>query len=163
MLPPTMDEPRTKVLRIITRLNVGGPARQIDSIVEHLDRSKFDHIIVTGSVGEGEIEHPVATRTDIELRRLPELGRSVNLFSDIKAFLGLLRIIRDERPDIVHTHLAKAGLLGRVAALLARTPIRVHTFHGHLLSGYFTGWRLRGYVGLERLLARFTTFQVCVG
>lgn len=156
------DSP-VKVLRVITRLNIGGPARQIDSLVTYLDPIEFNHVVVAGSVADDEIEHDIASGPNINLRRVPELGRSVNFMSDIKAFIALIRIIRLEKPTIIHTHLAKAGLLGRLAAFICRVPIRIHTFHGHLLHGYFTGLKLRGYIVLERLLKSITTFQVCVG
>ena len=160
MKPP--DTP-VKVLRVITRLNIGGPARQIDSLVTYLDPIEFNHLVVAGSVADDEIEHDIASGPNINLCQVPELGRSVNFMSDIKAFIALIKIIRSEKPIIVHTHLAKAGLLGRFAAFICRVPIRIHTFHGHLLHGYFTGLKLLGYIVLERLLKSITTFQICVG
>lgn len=157
------DDSHIKVLRIITRLNVGGPSRQIDSLVTYLSRTHFSHSVVAGSVTRGEIEHEIAVSSRIKLHRVPELGRSVNLLSDVRALISIIRIIRIERPAIVHTHLAKAGLLGRLAAFACRVPIRIHTFHGHLLHGYFTGIRLKSYIILERLLKLITTYQICVG
>ena len=158
-----MVDERIKVLRIITRLNVGGPSRQIDSLIEYLDVNRFHHIIAMGEVEDDEIEHLVTSRSDIDFRRISELGRSVSAVSDLKALIHLIKLIHTERPHIVHTHLAKAGVLGRLAAWLNRVPIRIHTFHGHLLNGYFGGARLRLYILTERLLKLFTTFQICIG
>ena len=99
-----VDNP-VKVLRVITRLNIGGPARQIESLVTYLDPIEFNHLVVAGSVADDEIEHDIASGPNINLCRVPELGRSVNFMSDIKAFIALIKIIRSEKPIIVHTHL----------------------------------------------------------
>lgn len=93
---------------------------------------------------------------------VPELGREVSLRSDLIALWKLYRICRRERPDIVHTHMAKAGTLGRIAALLARVPVRIHTFHGHVFHSYFSSWKTRAFLLIERLLAYGTTVFVAI-
>jgi glycosyltransferase involved in cell wall biosynthesis len=93
---------------------------------------------------------------------IDSMSRPVRLFSDLRSLVFIYRILRRERPQIVHTHTAKAGTLGRVAAVLARVPVRVHTFHGHVFSGYFGKVKTRAYLGIERFLARFTTRIVTV-
>ena len=98
----------------------------------------------------------------VVLARVPGLGREVRLLGDLRALWSLWRLCRRFRPDIVHTHTAKAGTLGRLAALLAGVPIRVHTFHGHVFRGYFARWKTSIYILVERLLARFTTRIVAI-
>src|SRR5918912_3660317 len=102
---------------------------------------------------------------DVPVVRIDELGREISPLRDLIATLRLARLIRRERPDILHTHTAKAGTVGRVAALLAGRagpPIVVHTFHGHVLRGYFGPLRSRFFRALERILARHTTVLVAV-
>jgi glycosyltransferase involved in cell wall biosynthesis/SAM-dependent methyltransferase len=136
--PPARPRPPVRVLRAIARLNVGGPAMHVALLSEGLDRRGFRTTLVTGRVGPGE-----ADMADFALERgvrpvvLGALGRSVSPVDDLRAFGGLLSLIRRERPAIVHTHTAKAGALGRAASLLAGVPIRIHTFHGHVFHGYF--------------------------
>lgn len=151
------------VLRIITRLNVGGPAKQIQSLLKNLNKSEFRQILVMGSVLDSELLSTEVDFNDVEVIQIPELGRSIHLWSDFIAFFKIVRVIHNHRPQIVHTHLAKAGLLGRLASFVCRTPVRIHTFHGHLLTGYFNGIRLRTYILTERLLSKTTTFSVVVG
>jgi glycosyltransferase involved in cell wall biosynthesis len=91
------------------------------------------------------------------------LGRSPKPLDDLRALVSLVRLLRRERPDVVHTHMAKAGVLGRIAAFVARVPVRVHTFHGHLLHGYFGALATRIVVAVERLMRLVTTHAVVVG
>src|SRR2546426_12205814 len=93
---------------------------------------------------------------------IPELGRTLHPLNDVVALWKLWRLCRTARPHIVHTHTAKAGTLGRLAAWLAGVPVRVHTFHGHVFRGYFGRWRSALYVAIERLLARTTTRIVAI-
>jgi glycosyltransferase involved in cell wall biosynthesis len=107
----------------------------------------------------------VADELGLDVRHVRELHRDISPFKDAIAALRLARLIRRERPAILHTHTAKAGAVGRVAALLAgraRPPIVVHTFHGHVLRGYFDPIRTAGFRLLERLLARGSTALVAV-
>jgi glycosyltransferase involved in cell wall biosynthesis len=97
------------------------------------------------------------------VEKIPALGRSLRIGDDLRAFFAIRRAIRDYRPDIVHTHTAKAGLLGRIATATCRVPVRVHTFHGHLLHGYFNRWMTRAVCVVEGLLARQTSALVAVG
>jgi glycosyltransferase involved in cell wall biosynthesis len=90
------------------------------------------------------------------------MSRRVRFFSDLRSLFAIYRILRREKPDITHTHTAKAGTLGRIAAVLARVPVRVHTFHGHVFSGYFGIWKTKFYLAIERFLASFTTRIVTV-
>jgi hypothetical protein len=125
-----------RVLRIIDRLNVGGPA-QATVLSEGLDPERFDHRILTGSVDAHEGDYVELRAPDLPVQGIEGLGRAVNPLDDARAFGSLIQVIRTFRPHIVHTHKAKAGVLGRAAAWANRVPATVHTFHGHLLHGYF--------------------------
>ena len=152
-----------RILRVIARMNVGGPAWQVSVLTRGLDASRFETRLIVGDVGEGEADFVDLRDPDLPLMRIPTLGRSVRFSDDLRAFIAIRRAIRDFQPDIVHTHTAKAGLLGRLAAATSRVPVRVHTYHGHLLHGYFSRFVSRTLVVVERLLARGTTALVAVG
>lgn len=148
--------PIRKVVRIIARLNVGGPAIHVLLLAHHL-RPEYDTVLVSGLEAEREGNMlPLAKRLDVDVTRVPELGREINFFSDLISVFKLVRLIAREKPDIVHTHTAKAGFVGRIAARLCRVPVIVHTFHGHVFHGYFGPLKSRAFVYLERLLARLS-------
>ena len=154
----------TKVMQIIARMNVGGPAILVTDLMRNLDSSKFQTRLVTGYCDENEPDYLDEVAIDIEAIRIPGFGRSISIGKDLKAFLLLLREIRRFKPDIVHTHTAKAGVLGRVAAFLARpTAKRIHTFHGHLLHGYFDSRKVKMLVLLEKVLGFVTHKFVAIG
>ena len=152
-----------RILRIIARMNVGGPAWQVSVLTRGLDEHRFESRLVVGDVGEGEADFIALRDPDLPALKIPALGRSVRFGDDLRAFVAIRRAIRDYRPDIVHTHTAKAGVLGRLAAATCRVPVRVHTFHGHVLHGYFNRWVTRLVRIVEGLLARRTTALVAVG
>jgi len=152
-----------RILRIIARMNVGGPAWQVSVLTRGLDEHRFESRLVVGDVGEGEADFIALRDPDLPALKIPALGRSVRFGDDLRAFVAIRRAIRDYRPDIVHTHTAKAGVLGRLAAATCRVPVRVHTFHGHVLHGYFKRWVTRLVRIVEGLLARRTTALVAVG
>src|SRR5207302_5578200 len=126
----------------------------------------YETSLVAGSLARGEDSMAfVADELGLDVRRIAELHRDISPVRDVIAALRLARLIRRERPQILHTHAAKAGAVGRLAALLAgkaRPPIVVHTFHGHVLRGYFDPVRTAGFRLLERLLARTSTALVAV-
>lgn len=127
-----------RVLRIIARLNVGGPAIHATLLTERLDPTRYDSRLVAGTVEPGEGDYlGLHERTVRGLISLPDLGREIRGLSDLRTLGSLVRIIREFRPHIVHTHTAKAGAVGRAAALLCGVPVVVHTFHGHVLRGAF--------------------------
>jgi len=142
-----------KILRIITRLNIGGPAIHAVLLTKGL---RFKTQLVTGSVGEGEGDMSyLAEEKGVRPILIPELGRKIRWRDDIVAFLKLYRLIKKEKPDIIHTHMAKAGTLGRLAGIVAGVPIRIHTFHGHVFQGYFNPLATKLFIIIERVLARF--------
>jgi glycosyltransferase involved in cell wall biosynthesis len=157
---------RIKVLRVIARLNVGGPALHVAYLAAGLADRGYDTTLVAGSLARGEesMSH-AAEQRGVTIVALDELHREVAPLNDFRAIVHLAKLIRRERPDILHTHTAKAGAVGRVAALLsgdARPPIIVHTFHGHVLRGYFNPLMTFGFRLLERWLATFTTALIAV-
>jgi glycosyltransferase involved in cell wall biosynthesis len=153
---------RLRVLRVISRLNVGGPAVQTEAICRGLDPERFDHVVLAGHVGADEADHVDVRAGDLEVHRVPGLGRAVRPGDDVRAFAALVRAMRRFRPHIVHTHAAKAGALGRIAAAVTGVPIVVHTFHGHLLHGYFSPVVTQAVVAAERVLARRTDRIIAV-
>lgn len=157
-----MNPPRLRVLRIITRLNVGGPALQAVLLHERLDPARFQSMLVAGELGPAEGDMLQLRRSTTQAMIVSDLGREISPAADARALTRLVRIVRAYRPHIVHTHMAKAGLLGRLAARLGGAPILVHTFHGNVLRGYFDPVRARFFLELERLLARTTTRIVAI-
>jgi glycosyltransferase involved in cell wall biosynthesis len=157
---------RIKVLRVIARLNMGGPALHVAYLTAGLRDRGYDTTLVAGSLARGEDSMDfVAEQLGVRVEHVAELRRDISVVHDLRAVLSLARLIRRERPTILHTHTAKAGAVGRIAALLAgdaRPPIVVHTFHGHVLRGYFGPVRTYGFRLLERWLARMTTALVAV-
>jgi glycosyltransferase involved in cell wall biosynthesis len=155
-----------RVLRVIARLNMGGPALHVAYLSAGLRERGYETTLVAGDVGKGEESMAyVAESLGVPVTTLPGLHREIAPLRDLKATVGLARIMREQRPQILHTHTAKAGAIGRIALVLAgraRPPIVVHTFHGHVLRGYFG--RFRGWIfrRLERLLARGTDVLIAV-
>jgi glycosyltransferase involved in cell wall biosynthesis len=155
---------RTRVLRIIARLNVGGPAIHATLLTDGLDPARYETRLVTGATTAEEGDYLALHRRTPPpgLVEVPALGRAISPLRDFQAYRRLVRIIRDYRPDIVHTHTAKAGLLGRLAAWRCQVPVIVHTFHGHVFHGYFSRFKEATFVQLERWLARVTSRLVTV-
>jgi glycosyltransferase involved in cell wall biosynthesis len=162
---PESDQ-RIKILRVIARLNMGGPALHVAYLTEGLRKRGYDTTLVAGSLARGEDSMAfVADARGVEIVRIDELGREISPLRDLLATIRLAKLIRRERPQILHTHTAKAGTVGRVAARLAgsrRPPIVVHTFHGHVLRGYFGPVRTLFFRLLERWLAAGTTALIAV-
>lgn len=152
-----------KILRIITRLNVGGPALHAVLLTEGLNHGSWRSILVAGSLdrAEGDMFY-YAHQHGVTPLIVPELRRLISGWYDLKALWKLYRLCRVERPDIVHTHTAKAGTLGRIAAVLARVPIRIHTFHGHVFHAYFGRFKTGLFLFIERVLARLTTKCIAI-
>jgi glycosyltransferase involved in cell wall biosynthesis len=144
-------------------MNVGGPALQVTALAQHLDPGHFEQRLLVGSVGPDEADYLDLRAPDVEVVRIPGLGRAPKPMDDGRALAAIVAEIRRFRPHILHTHTAKAGVLGRTGAVIGRVPFRVHTFHGHLLHGYFSPRRTQAVVAVERTLARSTTRLVAVG
>ncbi len=154
------------MLRVIARLNVGGPALHVAYLTAGLADRGYDTTLVAGTVGRGEESMAfVAEAKGVRIEVIEDLGREISPLRDTRAALRLAQLIRRERPTILHTHTAKAGAVGRLAAVLAgraRPPIVVHTFHGHVLRGYFNRVATLGFRTLEWALARVSTKLIAV-
>lgn len=150
---------------MIGRLNVGGPSIQALTLTQGLAQRGYATVLMRGREGpqEGTMDH-LADDLGVVPLRLDSLRRAFGAH-DLRALIQTARLLARVRPAILHTHAAKAGAIGRAAALLlgpAGPPIRIHTFHGHVLTGYFGRRRSAAFVGIERILARRTTRLVAV-
>ena len=160
--PQTGTEP-VRIARLIARLNVGGPAIHVILLTQYLKKYGYETTLVSGVEAdhEGDMLH-LARERDVTPIRIPELGRALNPVRDIFTLVKLCKLLRQIRPHIVHTHTAKAGTLGRIAAWLTGTPVIIHTFHGHVLSGHYSKWLTGFYRIVERFLARHSTRIISV-
>jgi GT2 family glycosyltransferase len=159
------DDGPTRVLRVIARLNVGGPAIQAITLSRLLDERGYATLLVRGREGarEGSMDS-LADELGVMPVELPTLKRNIGI-GDLASLVFLVRQIRNWQPQILHTHAAKAGALGRIAGLLAfrrRPPVIVHTFHGHVLTGYFHPLISAAFAAIERILAHSTTCLIAV-
>jgi glycosyltransferase involved in cell wall biosynthesis len=185
---------KIKILRIITRLNIGGPVIHAVILTRHMQDMGYETLLVTGQVGseEGDMCY-LAEAEGVKPVLLSELSRRLQLLNDLFAFARLLRVLRNFRPDIVHTHTGKAGALGRLAGAIYNLPRRfefksrtksqhitgsqvidsesaipnqvcriVHTYHGHVLRGYFSPIKSKLFQLIEKVLAKLTDVIVVV-
>ncbi len=161
---PVDQARKIKVMRIIARMNVGGPAVQVSGLMRGFDPSVFEQELVTGFCAADEADYLEKVATDVEAIRIDGLGRSIKPRADLTALFAIIKEIRRFKPDIIHTHTAKAGVVGRVASILSgHKSVRVHTFHGHLLNGYFGAGKTKLVVLVEKFLALFTDQLLAVG
>jgi glycosyltransferase involved in cell wall biosynthesis len=155
-----------RILRVIARLNMGGPALHVAYLSAGLRDRGYETTLVAGHVSPGEQSMAyVAEEQGVPVLLMPHLHREISPVRDLLATFRLAKLIREQRPHILHTHTAKAGAIGRFAAVLAgkaRPPIVVHTFHGHVLRGYFGRYRTAIFRGLERMLARVADTLIAV-
>ncbi len=169
MTEPAATRP-LRVLRLIARLNVGGPAKHVAWLMAGLDPARFQQTLAAGRVGPDEDDlGPWLEGQGICWVDMPRLGREISPVSDLVCLMQVLRLMTRTRPHIVATHTAKAGFLGRAALILYRPlarlrgwplPKAVHTFHGHTFRGYFSPAKERFFLGLERFLARRATWRI---
>jgi glycosyltransferase involved in cell wall biosynthesis len=171
MTAPSGGSARIHIVRIVTRLNIGGPAIHVALLTKSLDPARFSSCLVIG--------RPDATEGDLRdlldgvratILDLPSLQRRLHPIADLWTLARLARILWRQRPDLIHTHMAKAGTLGRLAGLLyngigpgrRRRARLIHTFHGHVLDGYFSSASNRLFTAIERWLARRTDRLIAV-
>jgi len=151
-----------KVLRIINRFNLGGPTYNAAYLTKYLP-SEYETLLVGGVAEKHEADSLHIVRSlNIEPIILPEMSRSIHPLNDWKAYFKLRKIIKQFRPDIVHTHASKAGLLGRLAAIHENVPVIVHTFHGHIFHSYFHPLVTKTFLNIERYLAKRTSTIVAI-
>ena len=159
-----MQRKPIRIVHVIARMNVGGPAILISELLKGMNSGEFESKLVTGYCEKNEIDFIEANSLDLKEKRIAGLGRSISIYGDIKAFYKLTVYLRQLKPDIVHTHTAKAGFIGRIATMLFLPRVkRIHTFHGHLLSGYFSSGKTKILIFAEKFLAYFTELIFTVG
>ncbi len=155
-----------RILRVIARMNMGGPALHVSYLTRGLAARGYETTLATGEVSRGEDSMAyVSDDLGVDLLRIPQLHREISAVRDPLSIARLVDVVRRVRPHILHTHTAKAGTVGRLAALLAgdaRPPVIVHTFHGHVLRGYFDPLRTRLFRETERRLATHTSRLIAV-
>jgi glycosyltransferase involved in cell wall biosynthesis len=155
-----------RVLRVIARLNMGGPAIHVAHLSAGLQSRGYQTTLVAGSLARGEDSMAfLAERLGVAVIDMPDIQREVSLAHDVRAAVRLAALIRSEWPHILHTHTAKAGAIARAAAMLAgdaRPPVVLHTFHGHVLKGYFGPARTAFFRQVEQKLARTADALIAV-
>ena len=165
-----MDKEPLRILRIIARLNIGGPAIQAVSLSHAFSEGPYRTLLLCGQVSshEGDMSY-LAESKGVRPIVLPSLGREISLVEDARSLMKVRNVMRSFRPHIIHTHTAKAGTVGRLGGLSlnlareSRTRIRlVHTFHGHVFHDYFGPLKTRLFIEVERFLARFTDLIVVI-
>ena len=162
----SLGEEPIRVLRVIARLNMGGPAIHVTNLAAGLETRGYHTTLVAGSLAWGEDSMAfLAERLGVSVVSVPEIQREISVLHDLRSVRRIASIVREERPHILHTHTAKAGAIARAAALLAadaRPPVVLHTFHGHVLKGYFKPGRTAVFREVERSLARASDVLVAV-
>lgn len=159
---------KIKIIRIIARLNIGGPAIHAVLLTEGLNKMRFCSTLISGQISscEGDMSY-YAFEKNIQPIYVKELKRDLSIFDDILALFKIYHIIKKEAPDIIHTHTAKAGTLGRIAGIFYNFSAKkraklIHTFHGHVFSGYFGTLKAKIFILIERFLAFFTDMIITV-
>ncbi len=152
-----------KVLQVIARVNRGGTAHWLEELIIALRTNGNEVFLTAGHVQEGEIEDQMFQ--ELSGHRIESLGRSISIFSDLKALVEVRKYIVECKPDLINTHTAKAGVIGRLAAasILTNRPTIVHTYHGHLLYGYFTKRKSIAFVLIEKFLANLSDILIAAG
>ncbi len=162
-----------RIVRVLTRLNIGGPSIHAALLSNRLDPDRFSTVLVVGTPEQGEGDRTSrVTGGPARVIQLRQLQRPLRPWRDLPAFAEIARIVWRERPRILHTHMAKAGFLGRMAGLAynhlgpgrrrGQRAILIHTFHGHVLEGYFPGWLSGAFRAIERWMARRTDCLIAV-
>ncbi|MBK9319599.1 MAG: glycosyltransferase [Bacteroidetes bacterium] len=151
-----------RVLQIVNRLNIGGITYNAASIAARL-RPEYETMLVSGIKDESEESSEfIVKQLGLDPIYIPDMSREINLVKDYKAYLNILRIIRTFKPDIVHTHAAKAGIVGRLAAWRAGTPVIIHTYHGHVFHSYFNKLKTQFIITIERFLASISDAIIAI-
>lgn len=151
-----------KVLRIINRLNLGGPTYNAAYLSKHL-APEFETLLLAGMKDESEESSEfIVEQMGLKPLYIPEMKREISFSDDLKAYKRIRKIIKEFKPDIVHTHAAKAGTVGRLAAFHANVPVVLHTFHGHVFHSYFSPLKTKLFLHIERYLATKSTGIIAI-
>lgn len=152
----------TKILRILNRFNLGGPTYNVAYLTKYISK-EYETILVGGLKEDAEASSEyILNDLNISYTIIPEIRREINLRQDFKAFRKLIKLIKTEKPDIVHTHASKAGMLGRMAAIYCGVPYIFHTFHGHVFHSYFGIIKTSVFIAIERFLAKRSTAIIAI-
>lgn len=152
---------RIKVLTIVSRMNVGGVSTLLAGLAENINQKDFNHTIITGHCENNEVDLLETEKLPCAVIYSKSLKRSIGFIDEIKSIIEMRKIITQLNPDIVHTHTSKAGIIGRLAVLsISKKPILIHTYHGHLLYGYFSKRITFFIILIERIFAKFTDVLV---
>ncbi len=151
-----------RVLIIINRLNLGGPAFHVATLTKYLS-PEFEVLLVAGTKDDSEEGSDyIIKNMGLTVEKLPEMHRSIRPIKDYRSYQTLRKMIREFKPDIVHTHAAKAGALGRLAAFHEKVPVIIHTFHGHVFHSYFSPLKTRIILIIERYLAKKSSAIIAI-
>jgi glycosyltransferase involved in cell wall biosynthesis len=151
-----------RVLRIINRLNIGGPTFNVSYLTRYLP-PEYETLLVAGMIDETEGSSAyIPEDMGIKPRYIHHMQREIRPLNDYRGYREIVELIREFKPDIVHTHAAKAGALGRLAAHKLKVPVVVHTFHGHVFHSYFGPLKTRFFIEAERMLARRSSAIVAI-
>ena len=145
------------------RVNVGGPTYHAAYLTKHLNNNNFETLLVSGNLNIGEKSGEyILKELGVKVNYIKNMYRPINLKKDLRAYYELRKIIKKYKPHIVHTHAAKSGALGRLAAIHEKTPIIIHTFHGHVFHSYFGVLKTNIYLYIERYLAKKSTKIIAI-
>lgn len=152
-----------RIAHVIARMNLGGTARWLEVLTTGLQERGHEVMILTGEVQDGEVEDPSVAQ--LPIKRIPHLGRAVSPLDDLRAFGEVRSALVEFDPDVVNTHTAKAGVVGRIAvrSMIPKRPTLVHTIHGHLLRGYFSPRTVQAVTLVERGLAKASELVLAAG
>ena len=162
-----------RIVRIVTRMNIGGPSLHVAILSNQLDSKRFSTCLMVGQTETGEGSRlPWVENGPARIVKIRSLGRRLNPWKDLCAFFQILQALRQEQPAVIHTHMAKAGTLGRLAGIIhnrfgpgrkpGRRAVLVHTFHGHVLEGYFSRGVSRIFASVERWMEKRTDCLIAV-
>ena len=151
-----------KILRILNRFNVGGPTYNVAYLTKYLS-DEYETKLIGGLKEKSEASSEyILQNLDIDYQIIPEIQRGISLGRDYKAYKKVVKIIQETKPDIVHTHASKAGMIGRMAAIRCHVPYIFHTFHGHVFHSYFGKAKTQFFICIERYLARKSTAIIAI-
>lgn len=154
---------KTKVLRIITRLNVGGPTIHVVLLNSSLDKREYETLLLAGKTESHEADMSYyAKKYGVTPVIIDSMSREIRPIKDLKTLFAIIKVIKTFAPDIVHTHTAKAGFIGRLAAIIMRVPVIIHTFHGNVFNNYFGKIKTTVFILMERALAKHTTKIIAI-
>lgn len=156
------EKQQVRVLRIMNRLSIGGPTLHAYFLSEHLG-DNFETRILSGRLAHGEsAPEELLQKMKAPITYISTMEREVGIWKDLKALREIRKIIRDYKPDIVHTHASKSGAIGRIAAWLEGVPVILHTYHGHVFHSYFGKAKTRFFISIERLLAKISSGIIAI-